>query len=345
MGVTKAVVWLAMGLVALGVIQSPAHASECKLRQLASVTVSLDPGGAVVVPVTLNGKPLVMHLSLASAYSAVYEGVAESINLKSDSWPNMLSSNEYHAGGGDELRRQVDIPKVRIGDLTFTKNTFWVAPRPDKVSATSGDSGSMSAGFLGINMFANVDVELDLANRSLAFYAQDHCPGKVVYWSGDFVVIPLRTGEPAGELYIDAVLNGKRIQSSFNAGGRMSSFSGEIARQLFHWDEHSPSVTSEPGPDGKSQLYVGSMNLKIEGLAIDGGRLLLFPGGCSELITVHGAFGYGCQLYGAHPLHLGTSILEKLHLYFATKEKKLYVTAAKSRAVDPEAPQNGHSAE
>jgi hypothetical protein len=338
--------WIIVGLACIWASQAPAQAggAKCEMRKLVSVAVSLDPDDVVVVPVTLNGKAAVMHLSLASAYSSVYQGVAESINLKPGSWPNMLSSHEYHAGKGDELRLQVDIPTMNIGELTYAKTTFWVARRPDLDDATARNTGPASAGFLGLNMFANVDVDLDLANRSLAFYSQDHCPGKVVYWSDSYEVIPLRTGELAGELYVDVLLNGKRIQTSLNAGGRSNSFSSEFARQLYGWDEHSSSVGSELGPDGKSQYYAHSINLKMEGLAIDGVRLWLIPGGCSEVITVRGAIGYGCQLYGTHPLHLGTSILKTLHLYFATKEKKLYVTAAKPRAADSDAQpvQNGN---
>jgi len=288
-----------------------------------------------------------MHLRLESPYSAVYEGVAESINLKTDSWPGLLSGYVYRDDKGGALKRQVDIPTMSIGELKITKSTFWVASRPDKDSATRGDTGSNSAGFLGINMFSHVDLELDLANRILAFYSQDHCPGRVVYWSDDYEKVPLHTGELTSDLYFDALLNGKKVESWLNTSSRANDFSGEFARQIFGLDEHSAGVTSELGPDGKPRLYTSTMSLGIEGLAVNNAHLWLTIGGCTEMTMVHGSIGYGCGIHGVHPMTLGTSILERLHLYLATKEKKMYVTAATSRAVDSGAQpaQNGHPPE
>jgi hypothetical protein len=73
------------------------------------------------------------------------------------------------------------------------------------------------------------------------------------------------------------------------------------------------------------------MKLSGQGLDIINARIqLIEPAGLvCDLGHSQGAATYvGC--YGLHPLELGQNVINKLHLYIATKEKMLYFTAAEA---------------
>jgi len=76
-----------------------------------------------------------------------------------------------------------------------------------------------------------------------------------------------------------------------------------------------------------------TMALTSGGLQVLNAQIILEPpSDC--LKTAHvvtdrdGAVGFDKGCMGVYPLHLGMSVLKKLRVYLATKEQKMYFTAA-----------------
>jgi hypothetical protein len=88
----------------------------------------------------------------------------------------------------------------------------------------------------------------------------------------------------------------------------------------------SPDVEIED--DGVFRRYIVAMQLTAPGLTATNTRVVLVPAAqCGDRPPVTGSrIAEECRR--PQPLMLGRNILEQLRLYFATKERMLYYTAA-----------------
>jgi hypothetical protein len=176
-----------------------------------------------------------------------------------------------------------------------------------------------------------MDIELDLANRKMNLFSQDHCPGQVVYWSKTSDSAPIRFGT-LGEFYFPMELEGKKLETTLATGNATTSLSTDVTRKLYNFDSHSPDVETETDAAGRTTAHYRAMKLSGQGIQIINAHILLVdrpPNDACQLTSRSGAAAYeGC--FGAHPLQLGQNVLSKLHIYIATKEKVLYFTPATS---------------
>jgi hypothetical protein len=188
-------------------------------------------------------------------------------------------------------------------------------------------------GFLGMDYFKDVDIELDAAHRKLNLFSQDHCPGHVVYWSKTFDSAPIRFGV-MGEFYFPMELDGKKLETTLATGSHMTTLRTDATRKLFKFDSHSADIETETDQSGKTVSHYRAMKLSGEGLQIINARISLIdpPAAGCTLSSRQGAASYeGC--FGAYPLQLGQNVISKLHFYIATKEKILYFTPAESTGI------------
>lgn len=316
--------WAFALLLVCGVSCVPAVASgkQCSLTRLTSVELQVDP--VVMLPVTLQGSKAWMTLNTGSVFSVIDGRAADALRLHSKPLPATVEMSY----GGFRLDKIAVVDSFQIGTVRFRKGTeLLLSPQRGPVPRYHGDP---IVGTLGMDVFVHVDVDLDLAHRRLNLFSQDHCPGAVVYWSDTAASVPMQRGR-LGDLYFPIELDGERIQASISTGQWNSSLRTDVSKRVFHFDQQSPGNEVETVL-GHRRVYYRAMKLTAPGLKVTGARIqLLAPSKWCQVTSfgfLHGTVGYdGC---GVHPLELGLSVIEKLHLYFATGEGVLYFTAADS---------------
>jgi Aspartyl protease len=291
---------------------------DCTLKKYASLDLIGDPSRQLVVPVTIQDSPAYMILDTAHAYGSVTESAARRLSLQTHPAPNSMQV----FANKNEIKKVARTKSFSVGKAKYDSGEFLVI--------SDNAVGSQVIGILGMNFFADMDIEIDIANRKLNLFSPDHCPGRVVYWSKSYDSVPIRFGE-IGEFYFPMELDGKKIEATLTTANATTSLSTDVTKTLYGFDASSPDIESETDAAGRVISHYRAMRLSAQGLdVINANIMLVEPRGVGAGCTLtrrSGAAAYeGC--YGAHPLHLGLSVLSKLHVYIAIKEKVLYFTPA-----------------
>jgi len=311
-------------LISLGLLASadkiaaaPKQAQDCRLKQLASLDLVLRDGG-VLVPVTLNGHAGYMELELAYARSYFYQGAADAMGLPH----RYLNGRVATYWDGELIKQSATFDSLVLGNATFANGEFVVAPIPD-----NGDV----FGTLGMTFFAPVDFELDLRHKTMKLFSQDHCEGEVVYWSEQVASVPLKTGV-LGDLFFDMVLEGKKVATSWSPSESMTTITSDATRNLFGFDEKSAGVEVERDASGNTVAHYRAMQLSAPGLTARNTKIVLVDddagGGCGKSAFTGTRMAQKNDCLSKPPLRLGRNVLESMRLYFATKDRMLYFTAA-----------------
>jgi hypothetical protein len=265
-----------------------------------------------------------MVLDTADALSSIIERAAARLALHTKEMP-------FHADvrfGNKSIRKVATAKGMSFGNAHINTVDLSVIPN-DTIGTYQQDARII--GILGMDLLSHVDIELDTAHRKLNLFSQDHCPGDVVYWSDTYDSAPIRLGE-LGELYFPMDLDGKKIETALATGRTTTTLSNDVTRKLYNFDSHSPEVETEIDAAGNTKAHYRAMKISGQGIEIINARIALIDkqvGGICYLSKRAGAVAYdGC--FGVHPLMLGRSVINKLHLYIATKEKMLYFTPAES---------------
>lgn len=291
---------------------------DCHLRQVASLDVTVTAHHRVLVPVTLSGSPFRMELKLSSGVSVIDHSIVVERKIKTYS----LDSGIFEVyGGGGRVTELAAVDGLSLGGARYSRIDLLVGPH-----YSAAEEGVI--GDIGMDMFGNLDLELDLPHRKLKLFSQDHCPGKVVYWSSTYSTAVMRRGD-LGNVYFPVELEGRKIDAALATGLAETSLTTDVTRRLFGFDEHSAGVEKEV-TQGETVLgQYRAMELTSSGFSVMNARIRLIPGSpnCSVIVGLGkdaGAAYKGCS--GVVPLNLGMNVLEKLHIYIATRENMLYFT-------------------
>ena len=295
--------------------------NKCGLTRYASLDLVMVGDSYILVPVTIQGIRAYMALNMASPFSSVADKTVRDFSLATKSIPSNFS---VHAGRS-QVQQTATAAPFAVGGLQFKSASFLVLPQ---FHFSMNVAGAPVVGWLGMDVFQQVDIELDVAHQKFNLFSQDHCPQHVVYWSAKYDTAPIRFGS-LGEFYFPMELDGKKLETTLATSNAMTTLRTDATRKLFNFDGHSADVETETDASGNTTAHYRAMKLSGEGLDIINARISLVDppvAGCN-LGTHRGAAAYdGC--FGVHPLALGHNVVSKLHFYIATKEKMLYFTPA-----------------
>ena len=196
------------------------------------------------------------------------------------------------------------------------------------------------AGDLGTQLFDKVDLELDIAGKKFNLFASDHCPGRAVYWTKDYVQLPLKRERDFQYLRADVSLDGRPLTVSFSTDGR-SRIGMDAMRRLFNIDETSPQLTAI-GQDllGRKTYRFAFKSLTADGLTVNNPDILVYDEApraeCKQAThftdpedKVHTTSQPRLtQNFGCNDAVLGPSVLSKLRIYVSRQENLLYISAA-----------------
>jgi hypothetical protein len=116
-------------------------------------------GRRIFIPAKVNGHDIVVLLDSGAQSSVIDKGVAQSIGLKPKGEANLQGS------GGDETAAIVDGVSVEIGALKLSNLTV----ASIDLQAHAGQLGHALPFVLGDELFGELAVDIDFANRRIAF--------------------------------------------------------------------------------------------------------------------------------------------------------------------------------
>jgi len=216
-----------------------------------------------------------------------------------------------------------------IGRLRQVGGYVAIAPGDDNPNDTAP---AQFGGILGPDMLEKFDADFDFGGNKLNLLSQDHCAGKVVYWNAPAVAVVPYTRD-SGHISFPMTLDGKRVRAILDTGATRTDLNLTVARRAFSINPSAPDV--EKVGELKGTSYTADVyrkrfrELAVDGVTVTNPVITLLP----DMITTTSEPRPTGSLIrevdtGLPQLILGMSVLSKLHVYIASKERKLYITAA-----------------
>ncbi len=293
-----------------------ARAEDCGLKQYASLELKEEEKDEPIVPVMVNDTPRSMIVDVGGI-NTLDEGIVTALKMQEH---DVNRGVKFFSGNGSQVTRFVTVRDLQVGSAHMP-NWFALVASSRQAWADRG-----IAGVLGSDFLANFDLDFDFGGRKLNLFSQDHCEGKVVYWSGAYAEIPFEIDE-SRHIRLVVTLDGKDLQGILDTGDSQSTLAMSAARTLFGIDPDSAGVTTDEDGDKHVTLHA----LTIGGIAVQNPKFYLTPDKMDRAYVK----AMGLSIYNANiqkkiepSILIGDNILRKLHLYIAYKERKLYVTAA-----------------
>jgi hypothetical protein len=235
-----------------------------------------------------------------------------------------------------------------IGDMRSKQQMLMVWP-----SAMSRDGAI--GGAIAADLLRHYDVDIDFGAHKLNIFSQDHCPGKVVYWTSENVAVVPAHVINTGHVIVPVTLDGQSFNAMLDTGASSTFLSEKAAYSTFGLGAHSPDMikVSDHGGPGGVPLYRHTFkSLVLEGIAIGNPTVSIFDNMLQSRknMAPHLGSRFGSVAGEQYELTLGLNELRHFHLYIAYKEQKLYITpapptaAAGAAAAAAPAPPAGSSA-
>jgi predicted aspartyl protease len=323
------------GALALACLR-PALAQDCKpLQMLGSAKLEVSDSG-VFIDVTVNGKPAKMRLSTAGGVTSFTPEGAAAMGLApiADSRVVLISSNSKSS------ESYVVVDDLSVGGAHIVHSQYMILPPSESTS-------SEIVGMIGTDLLSHFDVEMDFANGKLNLFAQDHCPGKVIYWKHVAVsMVPMTEFQPTRndsrtsyqgynkrfeQMWVPVTLDGKPIPAQLSTSGE-SVMRSSTAKGSFGVDAGSPGSVPLPGllaEDGYFEHIFDS--LVFDGVTITHPHFIIRPNLDAKFARHFRRTDTRLARLddGAAPqIVIGMSILSKLHLFASFGEHRLYITEA-----------------
>lgn len=314
-------------LVICGFGVDTAQAQDCQLKQYESLPLNI-VNEHLLIPVKVGDVEKDFALELGNALNGMSEATVDELSLGKRS----ISPNVNVVRGQVKITRLTRAP-LQLGHISFKDVEFLVVPPAANKSGFSGD--------IGLRLLSKADIELDFAGKKFNLFSQDHCPGKVIYWTKTgFAQLPFVLEETG---YVRPVmqLDGQPVRITLEPNDK-SRIGMNAMRRIFGLDENAPGMTLiGQDEDGKKIYSYPFKGLTADGLTVTSPLIRVIEETPRPECT--GRLTY--QFPEHPPLHsteqpqlatcmggwdvaLGYSVLSKLRMYFSIKEKLLYLTAA-----------------
>jgi predicted aspartyl protease len=308
--------WTGIAFVTLSAsvaLTRPAAAQDCGYLQTVA-SVSLQPSASRLqefVGVKLNGAEKTFLLDTGGYTSQVTPKTVAELKL-----PFGGTHTQVKFVGGQTVVGGAIVADFQMGTMRAKDIPLEVSPL------------SLSAdGILGPDLFLAYDLDMDFGHDKLNFISSDHCPGQVVYWKADAVAeVPMRI--VSGHYLINITLDGTPLVAMVDTGAVRTSMGLQEADHNFSLSPSSPEM--EPGPkfNGSVASWMHKFAaLSFNGVTIQNPTIAVLKSNALE----RDHYSTGTRITGNTHLAdiiLGMDIMRHLHIYIATKERKIYITPA-----------------
>ena len=288
------------GLFGAAQAADTAGTAGCTLKVLADLDLRTTPDGRIAIPVKFEGRDLFFLVDTGGVYSTIDPKLASALQLRPYKAATYLFNNS-----GVIYDTMVDAKNFAIGRLNGHDFHFYVEP------SNSRDF----EGLLAPQILGAYDVELDFANGKFRLFSQDHCPGKVIYWTKaePWAIVPMSFAKGDGHIHVPVTIDGKTMNAVIDTGAGYSLMSLSAARRFLGFDENAAGAVSRGSGARKTYRYP-FQSLTLEGITVKNPEIVIEPDNDSQV--------------AGRDMILGIDVLRQMHVYIAYKEEKIYLTAA-----------------
>jgi predicted aspartyl protease len=296
---------------------------QCGLKRVAELPVKSDDG-RLLIEVQIEGRDTWVQVDAGSPFSMITNQLAE--ELKLNKLP-IASGRAYDAAGRD-LKHYVKIKKLMLNGMKAEDQDLIVmgenAPANEQIPY---------GGIFGANFLAAYDVELDIPHGKMNLFSPDHCKGRVVYWTQDYVAVPFKL-DASLHMVMTVTLDGKTLRAMLDTGAGPTVLSAQTARRAFDFDPAAAGIE----PDGNERAGSGTAlayykhrfsDLDIGGVEFHNTELFVIPDKTSHIIRDHHTYNAtASETNEETSLVLGLHHLSRIRAYIAYDERMLYISAA-----------------
>ncbi len=268
-----------------------------------------------LVPLTINGATKHLVLDTGAPFTMITEAAVEDLKL-----PIKQNNLQMYNVTGGMSRHNTVVPGFTLGRMQSAEAPLLVM-----------DGSGFSDGLFGMDYIQRFDADFDFGTDTFQMFSPDHCPGGVLYWKAPAVaVVPISVKN--SKISIPVTLDGKEIKAVIDTGAPYSTLRIDIAERRFDM-KMGGTDTPENGmlngdPTLKTYGHV-FQSLAFGGIAVSNPRFTLIPNamgrGERQAVTGSRTQREGDRINTPEIL-LGMNVLRQLHVYFAFKEDKMYVT-------------------
>jgi predicted aspartyl protease len=313
----------ACAMTALLLPSAPAWAADCvpSLRILNSVQMqSTTDRTVMLVPVTIDGANKKLLLDTGGLVSQISRATADALNL-----PQRRSQRRLFDLAGNASNAQATLGRLTLGARSERGISMLVAPNPNLGTSLPYD------GLLATDLLSDSDIDMDFGARRLTAFSPDHCDGQVIYWPADKVAaVPITVKRNL--IFLPVTVDGHTLNAVLDTGSQYTAMNMDVANRLFGLTPDSPDMRPLTAANGdKGFVAYGHRfdSLTFDGVQVNDLRIYLMP----DKIGSHDKLRRIEDLEASNDivfpdLLIGMDVLRHLHVYFATKEKRLYISEA-----------------
>lgn len=322
--------------LSLGVFATGAFAQACNkpLSLKNEVQMTSTNGGPSSIPVKINGTDQKLILATAGTTTQLNPLGVKTLKLETKNTNNVVPN----PGGEPRLMDEVTIADFSMGTM-HGSNVKWLTPNTGGRGGGGGGGGGDDAapkdipvGLFSLNYMMLYDVDADFGTDKLRFFAQDHCPGGVLYWKANSAVGTAPITIDNGRVTVPVMVDGKPLTGVIDTAAPTSRVYAVVAERVLGAELGSAKAPADR-PNrafGGDQSYTYTGALSIGALSLPGTAIMVAPnignkGGGGALEAANRS--RGIQFAMQHPeVVIGMDVLRKLHVYLAFGENKLYAT-------------------
>jgi predicted aspartyl protease len=276
---------------------------NCKLTPVASLPLQILEGEPVI-PAAVEGKAIEMSIDTGGSFSTLSSQLVAALNLPT----KPIRTVKITEFGGAQAGTYVVPHAFALDRLVSDKQEFVVA----------NYSPISAGGTIGPDMLRAFDLDFDFGNAKFNLISQDHCTGRVTYWSDEAARIPI-TIDDWGHIRFTLMIDGKEFSALLDTGATSSTLNLESAQSQFGFQTNDPAIKPAGMINGTIPYYhYPFKNLTLGGLSVTNPRILLVSDKDSKIDDLPNVV-------------LGMDVLSRLHLYVAYSEKAIYLTAASAK--------------
>jgi len=304
-----------------------AIAQTCQLKEMASVPITTDAAGELIMPVTINDTQLQMIVAPGAYLGVLSPKIVQTLGLETKFIPDGM---RIYGGMGEKLKQYAVAPSLKLGLEHAEQVKFLIEPDTDDQPA---------AGMIGRDMLRSFDLDFDFGGGKLNLFSPDHCEGKVVYWAPSYTDAPL---EWSFQGYIRTKMNidGHDFDGDLDPSAGVSYMTLTEATAIFGLTASSPGMQAGTEDIGPQQVQIYRYRFKslvISGITVTNPIFEIFPDFLGDAERKEGYVPLVFKHDYSRSVTIGMDILKHLHLYVAYKEDKIYATAADAGAATAKA--------
>lgn len=277
----------------------------------------------------IDEKPVALRVATGAGLSSLTKRAVRQLNV-----PTGASRIRLTDGAGQSENLEARLPSLTLDNLKLGETTFMVLPGDENASDPDVD---VFGGIFGSEMLPVVDFDFDFAANKINLFSQDHCIGNVIYWRAPatapaIAVVPMVIND-AGHITLRVELDGRRLNALLDTGASATFLNLDLARRAFRVDLNAPDVERAGEVTGGYSAGVYRRRFKtlaLNNVTIASPMITMFPDMMTGMTSNAPRTGSLIREdRGLLPdIILGMDTLSQLHVYVASRERRLYVTAA-----------------